>query len=59
VLSDVVTRLERAFQAFFRCIREGRPPGYPRFQVNDRYNSFTCKEFGNGAALDHGFLALS
>ena len=29
VLQDVLTRLDRAFQAFFRRIREGKAPGYP------------------------------
>jgi putative transposase len=59
VLQDVLTRLDRAFQAFFRRIREGQTPGYPRFQGSARYNSFTYKQFGNGAALDNGFLVLS
>src|SRR5690348_4209127 len=31
VLHDALTRLDKAFQAFFRRIREGRAPGYPRF----------------------------
>jgi putative transposase len=59
VLQDVLTRLDRAFQAFFRRIREGQTPGYPRFQGADRYHSFTYKQFGNGATLDNGFLVLS
>jgi putative transposase len=59
VLQDVLARLDRAFQAFFRRIREGQTPGYPRFQGVARYNSFTYKQFGNGAALDNGFLILS
>jgi putative transposase len=59
VLQDVLTRPDRAFQAFFRRIREGQTPGYPRFQGTARYNSFTYKQFGNGAALDNGFLVLS
>ncbi len=59
VLQDVLTRLDRAFQAFFRRIGEGQTPGYPRFQGTARYNSFTYKQFGNGAALDNGFLVLS
>jgi putative transposase len=58
-LQDVLTRLDRAFQAFFRRIRDGQTPGYPRFQGSNRYNSFTYKQFGNGATLDNGFLALS
>jgi len=59
VLQDVLTRLDRAFQAFFRRLREGQTPGYPRFQGANRYNSFTYKQFGNGATLDNGFLVLS
>jgi putative transposase len=59
VLQDVLTRLDRAFQAFFRRVKAGETPGYPRFQGASRYNSFTYKQFGNGAALDNGFLVLS
>ena len=59
VLQDVLTRLDRAFQAFFRRVKNGETPGYPRFQGANRYNSFTYKQFGNGAALENGFLVLS
>jgi putative transposase len=56
VLQEVLTRLERAFHAFFRRVKNGETPSYPRFQGSSRYNSFTCKQFGNSAALDNGFL---
>jgi putative transposase len=59
VLQDVLTRLDRAFQAFFRRVKNGETPGYPRFQGANRYNSCTYKQFGNGATLDNGFLVLS
>ena len=59
VLQDVVLRVDRAFEAFFRRIREGQTPGYPRFHGRDRYNSFTYPQFENGARLDNGFLVLS
>jgi putative transposase len=59
VLQDVVLRVERAFQAFFRRLREGQIPGYPRFHGRDRYNSFTYPQFGNGCQLDNGLLVLS
>jgi putative transposase len=59
VLQDVLARLDKAFQAFFRRIREGQTPGYPRFHGRDRYTSFTYKEVGNGARLDNGSLVLS
>ena len=38
VLQDVLTRLDRAFQAFFRRVEEGEQPGYPRFQGANRYH---------------------
>jgi putative transposase len=61
VLQDVVLRVDRAFEAFFRRIREGQAPGYPRFHGRDRYNSFTYPQVGDhgGAQLDNGFLVLS
>src|SRR5262249_40466362 len=59
VLQDVLTRLDRAFQTYFRRIREGWTPGYPRCHSATRYHSLTYKQFGNGAALDNGFLVLS
>jgi putative transposase len=59
VLQDVILRVERAFQAFFRRIRAGRTPGYPRFHGRDRYHSCTYPQFANGAPLDNGFLILS
>jgi len=59
VLQDVLARLDKAFQAFFRRLKNGDKPGYPRFQGRTRYHSFTYKEYGNGARLDNGFLVLS
>jgi putative transposase len=59
VLQDVLARLDKAFQSFFRRVRSGETPGYPRFHGRNRYNSFTYKEYGNGARLDNGFLVLS
>jgi putative transposase len=59
VLQDVVLRVDRAFQAFFRRVQQGKTPGYPRFHGRHRYNSFTYPQFGSGAHLDRGFLVLS
>src|SRR5258708_5633556 len=59
VLQDVLTRLDRAFQAFFRRVQAGETPGYPRFKRSTRYNSFTYKQFGNGAMLVSDCLVLS
>ena len=59
VVQDVLTRRDRAFQAFLRRVKAGETPGYPRFQGSNRYNSFTYKQFGNGATLENAFLVLS
>ena len=59
VLQDVVRRAERSFQNFFRRIREGEKPGYPRYQGRNRYHSFTYPQYGNGVTLDGGVLSLS
>jgi putative transposase len=60
VLQDVLLRLERAFQAFFRRVQAREAPGYPRFQGRGRYKSFSYPQVGahGGARLDNGFLVL-
>jgi putative transposase len=60
VLQDVLHRLDKSFQAFFRRVQAGERPGYPRFQGKDRYNSFTYPQVGTpgGAVLDGGILSL-
>jgi putative transposase len=59
VLQDVLARLDKTYQAFFRRLKSGEKPGFPRFQGRNRYHSFTYKEYGNGARLDNGYLVLS
>jgi putative transposase len=54
VLQDVVRRVDLAFQAFFRRVKTGEPPGYPRFRGRDRYDSFTFKQPGNGCIRFEG-----
>jgi putative transposase len=61
VLQDVVPRVDRAFQAFFRRVKSGATPGYPRFHGRDRYNSVPYPQVGEhgGTVLDGGILNLS
>src|SRR5690242_19825071 len=59
ILQDVLARLDKTYQAFFRRLQAGEKVGFPRYQGRDRWHSFTYKEFGNGATLDNGFLILS
>ena len=60
VLQDVLARLDKTYQAFFRRLASGeRKAGFPRYQGRNRYHSFTYKEYGNGARLDNGALVLA
>ena len=59
VLQNVAVRLDLAFQAFFRRVKHGENPGYPRFRGRDRYDSFTYPQYGNGAKLSGSQLQLS
>jgi putative transposase len=59
VLQDVLARLAKTYQAFFRRVQRGEKAGFPRFKGRDRFQSFTLKEVGNGARLDNGFLVLA
>lgn len=51
-LQSVVNDLEESFQSFFRRVKAGEKPGYPRFKGRDSFNSFSFKQFGSGAWLD-------
>ena len=46
VLQNVAVRVDLAFQAFFRRVKLGERPGYPRFHGEDRYNSFSYPQSG-------------
>jgi len=59
ILQVVVQDLDKAFQAFFRRIKAGETPGYPRFKGRNRFDSFGLKEYGNGFKLDGRRLKLS
>jgi len=40
VLRSALARLDEAFAHFFRRVKAGQRPGYPRFRSQDRYDSF-------------------
>lgn len=46
VLQNVQERVDLAFKAFFRRVKSGEEPGYPRFKGKGLYDSFTFKQFG-------------
>jgi putative transposase len=57
VLQDTLKRSDKAFQAFFRRVKQGQTPGYPRFKSHDRFDSFTYP--GTGFSLKGDKLFLS
>jgi len=46
VLQDVLRRLDKSFKAFFRRVKTGEEPGYPRFKGQGWYKSFTYPQAG-------------
>jgi putative transposase len=46
VLQNVQLRVDLAFKSFFKRVKAGMTPGYPRFRGSDRYDSFTFKQTG-------------
>ncbi|MEZ4735511.1 MAG: transposase [Caldilineaceae bacterium] len=46
VLQNVQERVDLAFKAFFRRVKAGETPGFPRFKGYGRYDSFTFKQSG-------------
>jgi len=59
VLQVVTADLDKAFQAFFRRVKAGETPGYPRFRGRDRFDSWGLKEYANGVKIDGRRLKLS
>ena len=58
VLQDVLERLDKAYKAFFRRVKQkGQKAGFPRFKGTDRYDSFTLKQAG--WKLEGRYLTLS
>lgn len=48
---QTIYRVDGAFQAFFRRIKAGERPGYPRPKGRDHFSSFTFTTVGGGATL--------
>ena len=52
VLQDVLKRLDKAFKAFFRRVKAGQTPGYPRFKGAGWYDSICYPQSGFSVAGD-------
>jgi len=59
VLQNVNIRVDLAFKAFFRRVKTGETPGYPRFKGKGWYDSLTYPQYGNGLSVEGNALKLS
>ena len=57
VLQDVARRINKAYKNFFRRVKAGETPGYPRFKGKGQYDSFTYPQ--SGYMIEKGNLKLS
>lgn len=61
VAQEVLFRVERAYNNFFRRVQAGEKPGYPRYKGPGQYKSLTFTQFGDGlgASFQNDKLKLS
>ncbi len=59
VLQDVLRRLDKTFNNYFRRIKKGKKAGYPRFKGKYRYDSFTYPQSGFALEKKKNTLWLS
>lgn len=59
MLQVVVSDLDKAYRAFFRRLKLGEKPGFPRFRGRYRFDSFGLQLLGNGFKLDGRRLKLT
>ena len=57
-LQQTLKRLDTTFKSFFRRIKSGEKPGYPRFKVSNRFNSIKYSKLGDGCQIKNDKLYL-
>lgn len=53
VLQEMLRRVQKAFDAFFRQVVAGDTPGYSRYKSQERFNSFCYPQSGFSFTQDH------
>ena len=53
-LRTTLNRIDWAFKAFFRRVKRGEMPGFPRFRSVDRFPGFGLKQHGGGWRFSPG-----
>lgn len=57
-LQQTLRRLDKAFKAFFRRVKSGEKPGYPRFKTADRFNTISYAVLGDGCQIKNNRLYI-
>jgi len=57
-LQQTLRRLDKSFKSFFRRVRAGEKPGYPRFKSADRFNTIAYATLGDGCQIKDNRLYL-
>jgi putative transposase len=58
MLQAICRRAQRAYENFFRRVKAGQTPGFPRFKSYLRFNSVTFPSYGDGCKLTHNRLYI-
>jgi putative transposase len=58
-LQNVAVRVDLAFQAYFRRVKAGEKPGYPRFKSFGRYDSITFPQAEDSCKVKNDKLKVS
>ena len=58
VLQNAQRRVDLAYQAFFRRVKAGEEPGYPRFRGKFRYDSICFPQYPGGCFLEGSVLSV-
>jgi putative transposase len=55
-LQQTLRRLDKGFKAFYRRVKTGEQPGYPRFKGTERFNTINYAVLGDGCQIKDGRL---
>jgi len=55
---DILRRVNKTYEAFFRRVQQGEKAGYPRFKSGRRFDSSTFPSYGDGIKLNDNRLRI-
>lgn len=58
VLQNVISRLDSTFKGFFRRIKTGQTPGYPRYKGKNRYHSITYPQVTSAFRITGNYINI-